>query len=157
MVSDERILGDREFVERVLEEWNKAGRTNLRVTGARKSLSSLAQQVCENQGVTMEELRSGNRRKVLLRAREEFSQIAVMELGYSGAEVARYLGVTASCVTRIVAARPLSQEVKLAYQFIYARSARTSPFPNLWVFPLDSSPTFNYDELLKGKEERWKR
>ena len=54
---------------------------------------------------------------MLLKAREEFSQIAVMGLGYSGAEVARYLGVTASCVTRIVAERPLSQEVKLRYQF----------------------------------------
>ena len=65
----------------------------------------------------MEELRSGSRREVLLKAREEFSQIAVKGLGYSGAEVARYLGVTGSCVTRIVAGRQLSEEVKLRYQF----------------------------------------
>jgi predicted transcriptional regulator len=31
------------------------------------------------------------------------SWIAVRELGYSGADVARYLGVTNSCVTRFVA------------------------------------------------------
>ena len=115
--SDERILGDGEFVERVLEEWGEVGRANLRVTGARKSLSFLAQGVCENFGVTMEELRSGSRREVVLKAREEFSQIAVKGLGYSGAEVARYLGVTGSCVTRIVAERQLSEEVKLRYQF----------------------------------------
>lgn len=48
--------------------------------------------------------------------REEFSQIAVKGLGYSGAEVARYLGVTGSCVTRIVAERQLSEEAKLRYQ-----------------------------------------
>jgi predicted transcriptional regulator len=32
------------------------------------------------------------------------SWIAVRELGYSGADVARYLGVTNSCVTRLVSA-----------------------------------------------------
>ena len=114
--SDERILGDGEFVERVLEEWDEVGRANLRLTGVRRSLSLLAQQVCENWGVTLEELRSGSRRQVVLKAREEFSQMAVKGLGYSGAEVARYLGVTGSCVTRIVAERQLSEKVRLRYQ-----------------------------------------
>jgi predicted transcriptional regulator len=36
-------------------------------------------------------------------ARGSISWIAVRELGYSGADVARYLGVTNSCVTRFVA------------------------------------------------------
>lgn len=114
--SDERILGDGEFVERVIEEWDEVGRANLRLTGVRRSLSLLAQQVCENWGVTMEELRSGSRRQVVLKARADFSQMAVKGLGYSGAEVARYLGVSGSCVTRIVAERQLSEEVRLRYQ-----------------------------------------
>ena len=125
--SDERILGDGEFVERVLEEWDEIGRASLRLTGVRKSLSLLAQQVCENWGLAMEELRSGSRRQVALEAREEFSQIAVKALGYSGAEVARYLGVTGSCVTRIAAERQLTEEVRLKYQNLQARPARTSP------------------------------
>ena len=114
--SDERILGDGEFVERVIGEWNEVGRANLRLTGVRKSLSLLAQQVCGNLGVTVEELRSGSRRWVILKAREEFVQVAVKGLGYSGAEAARYLGVTGSCVTRIVAERQLSEEVRLRYK-----------------------------------------
>jgi len=125
--SDERILGDGEFVERVLEEWDEIGRDNLRLAGVRKSLLLLAQQVCENRGVTIEELKSGSRRRVVLEAREEFSQVAVKGLGYSGAEVARYLGVTGSCVTRIVAERQLKEEVSLKYQNLQARPARTSP------------------------------
>jgi len=48
------------------------------------------------------ELRSGSRRRVLVEARGLISWIAVRELGYSGADVARYLGVTNSCVTRFV-------------------------------------------------------
>jgi len=114
--SDERILGDGEFVERVIEEWDEVGRANLRLTGVRRSLSFLAKQVCENWGVTMEELRSGSRRQVVLKARADFSQMAVKGLGYSGAEVARYLGVSGSCVTRIVAERQLSEEVRSRYQ-----------------------------------------
>ena len=121
--SDERILGDGEFVERVLEEWDEIGRANLRLTGVRRSLSLLAQQVCENWGVTIEELRSGSRRRVAMGAREGFSQIAVKGFGYSGAEVARYLGVTGSCVTRIVTERQLTEDVRLKYQSGQARPA----------------------------------
>ena len=35
--------------------------------------------------------------------------VAVRELGYSGADVARYLGVTNSCVTQIVASGEKSE------------------------------------------------
>ena len=115
--SDERILGDREFVERILEEWDEVEKVNLRLNKAQANLSLLAQQVCEHRGVPMEELRSGSRRQAVLKAREEFSQIAVKGLGYSGAEVARHLGVSGSCVTRIVAERNLSKEVRLRYQY----------------------------------------
>ena len=114
--SDERILGDGEFVERVLEEWDEIGRANLRLPGVQRSPSLLAQQVCENWGVTMGELRSGSRRQIILKAREEFAQVAVKGLGYSGAEVARFLGVSGSCVTRSVAKRELSEEVRLRYR-----------------------------------------
>jgi len=41
----------------------------------------------------------------IVEARQVFSLLAVKELGYSGAEVERYLGVTNSCVTRAVLAK----------------------------------------------------
>ncbi len=50
----------------------------------------------------MGELCSGSRRREIVKARKIVSWIAVSELGYSGAEVARYLGVTNSCVTRFL-------------------------------------------------------
>ena len=37
-----------------------------------------------------------------MKARREMSWIGVRELGYSGADVARYLGVTNFCVTRMI-------------------------------------------------------
>jgi chromosomal replication initiation ATPase DnaA len=66
----------------------------------RRDLSSLAKRVCKAHEVSIGELRSGSRRHEIVEARRVFSWLAVKELGYSGAEVARYLGVTTSCVTR---------------------------------------------------------
>ncbi len=47
--------------------------------------------------ISLVELRSGSRRREATIARGSISWIAVRELGYSGADVARYLGVTNSC------------------------------------------------------------
>jgi predicted transcriptional regulator len=41
----------------------------------------------------------------VIRARAEIALSAVLELGYSGADVARYLGVTTSCINRVVGQR----------------------------------------------------
>jgi hypothetical protein len=70
--------------------------------GNRTRLRALAPRVCRNYTISLGELCSGSRRHSVVQARAALSWIAVRELG-SGAEVARYLGVTNSCVTRIVA------------------------------------------------------
>jgi len=46
------------------------------------------------------ELRSGMRRKRISRARRLFCQVAVGQMGYPAAEVARFLGVSTSAVVR---------------------------------------------------------
>ena len=56
----------------------------------------------ESYNVSIGELRSGGRRGAVVQARRAKSWIGVRELGYSGADVARYLGVTNSCVTRMI-------------------------------------------------------
>jgi len=99
-VSDERILGDGDFVEGVLAEWGGLGKENLRVGQKKVNLWSLAEGVCKGGGINLEELRSGSRRHAVVEARQELSRLALMAHGYSGAEVARYLGVTNSCITR---------------------------------------------------------
>jgi putative transposase len=99
-VSDERILGDGDFVEKILAESGGKGNDLFRVERKKVDLESLAEGVCKKHGVNLRELRSGSRRHVVVEVRQELSRLAVMEHGYSGAEVARYLGVTTSCVTR---------------------------------------------------------
>jgi hypothetical protein len=59
--------------------------------------------ILHHDNISAGELRSGSRRRNVVEARGSISWIAVRELGYSGADLARYLGVTNSCVTRFVA------------------------------------------------------
>ena len=68
-----------------------------------QNIAALAQQVCQKYNISLGELRSGSRRRDVVETRCSISWIAVRELGYSGADVARYLGVTNSCVTRFIA------------------------------------------------------
>jgi len=101
--SDQRILGDSEFVQDVISGLDGLVKKNLRLSGQRIDIKALAQQVCRKYDISQAELCSGSRRRAVVEARGVVSWIAVRELGYSGADVARYLGVTNSCVTRFVA------------------------------------------------------
>jgi REP element-mobilizing transposase RayT len=102
-VFDQRVLGDGEFVQKVLAEANDFTKANLRLEGKRIELFSLAERVCDVHEVSLGELRSGSCRRAIIDVRRVFSCLAVKDFGYSGAEVARYLGVTTSCVTRVIA------------------------------------------------------
>jgi len=100
--SDTRILGDSQFVQEVISDLDDLVKRNLRLSGRQIDVATLAKRVCKKHGISLGELRSGSRRRKIIEARGIVSWIAVRELGYSGADVARYLGVTNSCVTRSI-------------------------------------------------------
>jgi putative transposase len=100
---DQRILGDAGFVRSVIDRMNERQRQNLRLPAVRPEIDCICRQVCEGHGVSPGELCSGSRRRPVVRARFAVAWIAVREIGYSGAEVARHLGVSNSCITRSVA------------------------------------------------------
>lgn len=101
-VPDHRILGDNDFAQAVVSDLDDAIKRNLRLSGQRKDMAALAEEVCKKYDILSGELESGGRRYAVVKAREALSWIAVRELGYSGAEVARYLGVTTSCINRSI-------------------------------------------------------
>jgi len=109
-VADQRILGDTEFVQQIISSLDDRIKKNLRLSGQRIDIQALAKKVSNKYGVSMGELRSGGRRKAVVKARRVMSWISVRELGYSGADVARYLGVTNSCVTRIISSESQKDE-----------------------------------------------
>lgn len=107
VASDERILGGDEFIQRLLSEVEAKQRETLRLSRKVPDLPTLARRIVKGEGIEELELRSGMRTRKVARARRMFCQLAVWKMGYPGAEVARYLGVTTSSVNRLA----VSQEV----------------------------------------------
>jgi hypothetical protein len=81
---------------------NIVGRENVRLGIKRMDLSPFANKGGDPHRVSVGESRSGSRRLEIEKAPRAFSWLAGKELGYSGTDVARYLGVTTSCVTRAI-------------------------------------------------------
>ncbi len=97
---DDRVLGSGDFVETLLQDAESRERETLRLRRRVKDLDVLAREVCEKEGLSEGELRSGSRVRKVTKARRIFCRLAVKEMGYAGAEVARLLGVTTSAVNR---------------------------------------------------------
>jgi putative transposase len=108
MVSDERVLGSSEFVLGLFSEAEQKMKETLKLAGSIKALGELAQEITIEIGITEKELRSGGRQRRIARARKLFCQSAVREMRYPGAEVARFLGVTTSAVSRMANSKEVS-------------------------------------------------
>jgi REP-associated tyrosine transposase len=110
--SDERILGSSEFVKSAINDVDAKTKETLRLNLKVSDLESLARDICKREEVDKPELRSGLRNKTVVKARRMFCQIAVKKMGYSGADVARFLGITTSAVNRLAVSDPLPEIVK---------------------------------------------
>jgi len=101
VASDARILGEDEFIQRLLSEAEEKEKETLRLSRKVPDLMTLASKIVKEEGIEESEFRSGMRKKKVVRARRMFCQLAVVKMGYPGAEVARYLGITTSSVNRL--------------------------------------------------------
>jgi hypothetical protein len=99
-VSDERILGSGEFVEELLSEAEEKTKETLGWRGRIPDLPRLLSEISRREGVKEQKVRGGDRGRSVVRARKVFCQVAAKKLGYTGASVARFLGVTTSLVNR---------------------------------------------------------
>jgi REP element-mobilizing transposase RayT len=99
--SDERILGSGDFVERMLSEAEEKVKETLRWRQRVPDLKTLLTKVAGGEGVQEERVRGGDRTRRVTAVRRLFCYMAVKRLGYSGAAVARFLGVTTSLVNRL--------------------------------------------------------
>ncbi|MFH1351176.1 MAG: hypothetical protein ABII26_09590 [Pseudomonadota bacterium] len=109
IASDERILGSSEFVQSLLDEVNEREKETLRLRANLTDLVSLAKQIGREEGITEAELRSGGRKKKISKARRRFCELAVVKMGYPGAQVARFLGVSTSAVVRAASSEELQE------------------------------------------------
>ena len=90
-----------------ISEASEKEKDNLRLSLRKRGLSSITKMISTGEGIEQTALRSWNKRMEVARSRKIFCQLAVKKLGYSGAEVARYLGITTSAVNRMANAEDL--------------------------------------------------
>ena len=103
VASDERILGSGGFVERVIAEAEARERETLRLRRKVPGLRALLREVAEREGMEKEELIGARRTRLGVKATKLFCQLAVTKFAYTGASVARLLGVTTCLVNRYAA------------------------------------------------------
>jgi putative transposase len=109
MSSDERVLGSGRFIEGLLDEAQKRQLETLGLRGRTMDLMGLCRRVSEGQGLDLAVIRSGSRDRRVVAARRLFCQLAVRRMGYTGAEVARYLGTITSSVTPLANSEELPE------------------------------------------------
>ncbi len=100
VLSDERILGGGEFVQRLLGEAEERIRHQLPADRRGREARRVVDRVCAEGRVSLEELQSGSRREAVSRARALLARRLVFELGVPQAETARLLGVTTPAIAK---------------------------------------------------------
>ena len=101
--SDERILGTGEFVHAILEEIEERQIRQLKLKRIGRTIIDIIREECKKGKVSPEELKQGNRRQRVCGTRFAVARRSREELGLSGAEIARHLGVNTSSVNRALA------------------------------------------------------
>jgi len=66
-------------------------------------------EIKNREGINEGELRMGRKKREVVRARRIFSRLAVKKMGFSGAEIARFLGVTTSAINRLANSEELPE------------------------------------------------
>ncbi len=99
---DERVLGSGDFVVRLLEEAEARVRAQFPVEVKLAEARKCIEEVCAREGISVEELRGGSRRKSVAQLRMRVARQLVAEIGLPMAEVARQLGITTSGISRAI-------------------------------------------------------
>jgi REP element-mobilizing transposase RayT len=103
IISDERILGQDEFVERILGEADKQLKRQLAINIIRIEAGKKILNACNREKISVEELRGGSRRGRVSDLRARLAIELVKDYGMTLAEAARQLGVSTSAISKIFA------------------------------------------------------
>lgn len=99
---NDRILGDENFVWRVMKEVDARRRRELRSRRSGTSIENIIEEECRKGGITAGELTGGSIRRRVSAVRAAIGLRGRDELGLSAAEMARFVGVGTSGMTRSI-------------------------------------------------------
>ncbi|MBM4309922.1 MAG: hypothetical protein FJ119_03100 [Deltaproteobacteria bacterium] len=100
--ADARILGDGEFVDKILCEADGVVQSQFSCKVDRGHLQKVIRRFCKDNKLTEEDICSGSRRREISQARGRLALQLVREHGVSFAECARQLYVTTSAIAKVV-------------------------------------------------------
>lgn len=101
-VSDDRILGSAEFVERIWREAEKRMALQQAMRRQHGRIERIIATSCKKERISLTELRSGSRRGKLPAVRAVLVRRLIEDFGVSAAEVARQVGISTSGVSKII-------------------------------------------------------
>lgn len=102
MRHDAPILAGRDLVRDILREADKNLRRQSRLGEKRNLIKKYIKKVCREEGVVEEELRMGGGRRMASRARAKIAYHLSHESGIPMAEIAKYLGVCTSAISKAI-------------------------------------------------------
>lgn len=101
-VTDERILGSGDFVQRLLKEAETRQKTYFSAIERQQNIRELIVKTCKAENINLLELQSGSRRRPVAQTRFHLAHQLVEFHGVPLASVARELGVTTSAISKII-------------------------------------------------------
>lgn len=102
ILTDQRILGQGDFVERILREADKRIKSQFSINERLMSAEKRINEVCHAKGVNIEELKGGSRRARISDLRKSLAIELISEHGLNLAETARQLGVSTPAISKIM-------------------------------------------------------
>jgi len=105
VLTDERILGTDDFVERMLGEADHKAKRLFSFRMRDKEVQQFMEERCKKDGISVRELQMGSRRGMIPGIRSDLAWKLVREGGFSLAEIARQLGVSTSAISQILRRR----------------------------------------------------
>lgn len=100
--SDERILGTGDFVHAIMREVEERQLRQTRLRRRGKGIDDIIREECRKRDVNEQELIRGSRRRKVSQTRAVIALRCREEIGCSGAEIARHLGVNTTSINRAV-------------------------------------------------------
>jgi predicted transcriptional regulator len=101
-LSDERILGNDNFVEKIIKEADDRVKKQLPENSQQKIIVRIMQEICDKREVNIKEIVSGSRRRFVSETRRIIACRLVKDHGIPLSEVARHIGVSTSAVSKMI-------------------------------------------------------
>jgi len=99
-ITDERILGSGDFVERVLKEADEKTKRAYSARERKKRVEQLIVGMCKKSNISVSELKGGSRRGTIPQVRVEIANNLEDKYGLPLAEAARQVEVSTSAISK---------------------------------------------------------